>query len=80
MSGRKRENGRRSVRLCLKTYLDSRGISRYALAQATGIGYPTIDRYYKNEVVRYDADVLTRMVNALGCGIEDILELAEDPE
>lgn len=80
MNGRKRENGRRSVRLCLKTYLDSRGISRYALAQATGIGYPTIDRYYKNEVVRYDADVLTRMVNALDCGIEDILELAEDPE
>lgn len=80
MSGRKRENGGRSVRLCLKTYLDSRGISRYALAQATGIGYPTIDRYYKNEVVRYDADVLTRMVNTLGCGIEDILELAEDPE
>lgn len=39
---------------------------------------PTIDRYYKNEVVRYDADVLTRVVNALDCGIEDILELADD--
>ena len=66
----------RRVRLCLKNYLDSRGISRYALAQATGIGYPTIDRYYKNEVVRYDADVL----NALNCGIEDILELTEEPK
>ena len=78
MNGIDRENGGRRVRLCLKTYLDSRGISRYALAQATGIGYPTIDRYYKNEVVRYDADVLTRVVNALDCGIEVILELADD--
>lgn len=63
----------KKVRLCLDQYLDSRGISRYALAKATGIGFPTIDRYYKNQVVRYDSDVLSRIVTALDCQISDIL-------
>lgn len=66
----------KQVRLCLDRYLDARGISRYALSKATGIGFPTIDRYYKNQVVRYDSDVLSRVVTALDCGIEDILEIS----
>lgn len=65
----------KKVRLCLDQYLDSRGISRYALAKATGIGFPTIDRCYKNQAVRYDSDVLSRIVTALDCQISDILHI-----
>lgn len=68
----------RKVRLCLDRYIDARNISRYAVAHATGIGYPTIDRYYKNVVTRYDSDTLSRIVTALDCRIEDILETVEE--
>ena len=67
------------VRLCLDRYIDGKNISRYALAKATKIGYPTIDRYYKNDVTRFDSDILSRIVTALGCRIEDILEITEEP-
>ncbi len=39
---------KKRVRLCLDRYLQEKGVSRYALAKATGIGYPTMDRYYRN--------------------------------
>lgn len=67
----------KQVRLCLDRYLEMRQISRYALAKASGIGYPTIDRYYKNQVLRYDSDVLSRIVTALQCDIGDIIEATE---
>lgn len=66
------------VRLCLDRYIDRRGVSRYALAKATGIGFPTIDRYYKNQVVRFDSDVLGRIVTALECQLSDIIEVVEE--
>ena len=64
---------KKKVELCLNKYLDTHGISRYALAKSTGISFPVIDRYYKNRVVRYDSDILSRIVTALDCKIEDIL-------
>lgn len=66
---------KKKVELCLNKYLDAHGISRYALAKATGIGFPIIDRYYKNQVVRYDSDVLSRIITALDCEIDDILTI-----
>ena len=66
---------KKKVQLCLNKYLDTHGISRYALAKATGIGFPIIDRYYKNQVVRYDSDVLSRIVTALDCKLCDILTI-----
>lgn len=69
---------KKRVRLCLDRQMKKNGISRYALSKATGIGYPTIDRYYKNQVFRYDNDVLGRIVTALDCKIEDIIEIIEE--
>lgn len=66
---------KKRVRLCLDRYLDEKEISRYTLAKAAGIGYPTIDNYYKNKVVRYDSDILSRIVDTLDCHVEDILEI-----
>ncbi len=60
------------VRLILD--LDKKQITRYELAKRTGIRFHIIDRYYKNQVVRYDSDLLDRICAALDCDISDIIE------
>ena len=62
------------VRLILEQYLDKNHITRYELAKRTGIRFHIIDRYYKNQVVRYDSDLLDRICTALDCDISDIIE------
>ena len=62
------------VRLTINKYLDKQGISRYELAKRTEIKFQTIDRYYKNRVVRYDSYILDRICAALECEIGDIIE------
>lgn len=67
----------KQIRLKLDRYLDERQISRYALAQMTGIRYPIIDGYYKNKVTRYDSYNLSKVLTVLNCGLEDIFEIVE---
>ena len=62
------------IRLTLDRYLDSHGITRYELSKRTGIGFQIIDRYYKNQVVRYDSDVLDRICTTLHCNVSDLIE------
>lgn len=62
------------IRLVLDKYLDKNNITRYELAKRTGIRFHIIDRYYKNQVVRYDSDLLDRICTALDCDISDIIE------
>ncbi|MBR3778457.1 MAG: helix-turn-helix transcriptional regulator [Clostridia bacterium] len=62
------------VQLCLDRFLDKNGISRYELAKRSGILYPVVDRYYKNQVQRYDRYVLSRFCTVLECDITDIIE------
>ena len=66
------------IKLTLDKYIDENNISRYALAQKTGIQYQIIDNYYKNRVVRYDSDVLNKICNALNCQISDIITFEKD--
>lgn len=62
------------IRLTVKDYIDSVGVTRYELAKRTGIRFAIIDKYYKNKVVRYDSFVLDRICEALDCEIKDIIE------
>ena len=66
------------VRLTIDKYLDKCGITRYELAKRTEVKFQTIDRYYKNRVVRYDSYILDRICAALGCALSDIMEYVED--
>ncbi|MBE6554219.1 MAG: helix-turn-helix transcriptional regulator [Ruminococcaceae bacterium] len=66
------------VRLTIDQYLDKRGITRYELAKRTEVKFQTIDRYYKNRVVRYDSYILDRICVALECDLCDILEYVKD--
>lgn len=66
------------IKLTLDKYIDKNNVSRYALAQKTGIQYQIIDNYYKNKVVRYDSDILNKICNALNCQISDIIVFEKD--
>ena len=59
--------------LTLDTYLDRRGISRYFVAEKTGIHYDTINKYYRNRVVRYDSYILAKICDVLNCDLSDII-------
>ena len=68
------------VRLTIDKYLYKHGITRYELAKRTEVKFQTIDRYYKNRVVRYDSYILDRICAALECNICDIIEYVKDGE
>ena len=68
------------VKLTIDKYLNKRGITRYELAKRTEIKFQTIDRYYKNRVVRYDSYILDRICAALECNLCDIIEYQKDNE
>ena len=68
------------VRLTLDKYLEKRGITRYELAKRIDVKFQTIDRYYKNRVVRYDSYILDRICAALECNVCDIIEFVNDNE
>ena len=68
------------VRLTIDKYLQKQGITRYELAKRTEVKFQTIDRYYKNRVVRYDSYILDRICAALDCDIRDIIEYVKDDE
>ena len=62
------------IKLKLDKTLSEMNISRYELAKRTGIQYQIIDKYYKNNVKRYDSYILDRVCEALNCDISDIIE------
>ena len=68
------------VRLTIDKYLDTHGITRYELAKRTEVKFQTIDRYYKNRVVRYDSYILDRICAVLNCNLCDILEYVKDDD
>ena len=68
------------VRLTIDKLLEERGITRYELAKRTEVKFQTIDRYYKNRVVRYDSYILDRICTALECDLCDILKYVKDDE
>ena len=65
------------VQLCLDRFLIEKGVSRYELSKRSGILYPVVDRYYKNQVQRYNRYVLSRFCTVLECDITDIIEVVE---
>ena len=62
----------------VKNHLDelirAKGISKSKLCQRAELQRTQLNRYCKNEVTRFDADVLARLCTVLECGIGDLLE------
>ena len=68
----------RKIRLTLKEKLEESGITRYQLSKITEIQYQTIDKYYKNKVIKYDSYVLERLCRALKCPISDLIYVSQE--
>lgn len=66
------------IRLTIDKMLEKRGITRYELAKRTEIKFQTIDRYYKNRVIRYDSYILDRICEVLECNVSDIIEYVKE--
>ena len=66
------------IRLTIDKMLEKRGITRYELVKRTEIKFQTIDRYYKNRVIRYDSYILDRICSVLECDVSDILEYVKE--
>lgn len=68
------------IRLTVGKCMDEKKVTRYALAKKTGIEYHIIDKYYKNQLVRYDSYILDRICEALDCTVADIIEYQKDEQ
>ena len=66
------------IRLTIDKMLEKRSITRYELAKRTEIKFQTIDRYYKNRVIRYDSYILDRICKVLECNVSDIIEYVKE--
>lgn len=64
-----------TIRISLDDLLSKMEVTKYKLAKDTGIKYQTIDNYVKNRVVRYDSAILLKICNALGCTIDQVIEI-----
>ncbi len=67
-----------AVRLTVDKAIKSRNITRYRVAEDTGIKYQLIDNYYKNKLVRYDSYILNKLCEYLDCDICDLIEYVKD--
>lgn len=65
------------VELRLRELMDQRGISRNRMARLVNTRYEVIDKWYKNQVEKIDADILARICFVLRCGVGDLLVYRE---
>lgn len=58
----------------IKPIMDAKGISQNILSKITDLSINTIRSYYHSNIKRVDLDVISRIVMALDCEINDILK------
>ena len=68
------------IKLTINEIIDKKGWSRYELSKRTGVQYQVIDKYYKNNVIRYDKYVIDKICRALECEVGDILKFVDEEE
>lgn len=70
-----REYGKIHIRL--REILEQKNIKRNELARAANTRFEVVDKWFRDDVEKIDADVLARFCFVLGCRIEDLLEYRE---
>lgn len=63
-----------TIRNHLSELIDQKKISKTKLAQRAELQRTQLNKYCKNQVTRFDADVLARLCTVLECEIGDLLE------
>jgi Predicted transcriptional regulator len=61
------------IEINLKEIMDSRKISRNALARAIDTRFEVIDKWYNGHVEKIDADILARICYVLDCSPDSII-------
>lgn len=62
-----------SIKINLKEIMDSKGISRNALARAINTRFEVIDKWYHGNIEKMDIDVLARICYVLDCSPSEII-------
>ena len=63
-----------TVKNHLTQLIEDRKISKNKLAQRAELQRTQLNKYCKNQITRFDADVLARLCTVLECEIGDLLE------
>lgn len=58
----------------IKSIMEAKGISQNILSKITDLSINTIRSYYHSNIKRLDLDVISRIVMALDCEINDVLK------
>jgi len=58
----------------IKSIMEAKGISQNLLSKITDLSINTIRSYYHSNIRRVDLDVISRIVMALDCEINDVLK------
>ena len=66
------------IEIQLREIMDSQQISRNALARAIDTRFEVIDKWYKGNVEKIDADILARICFVLQCEPQDIICYVHD--
>ena len=67
-----REYGKVHIRL--RELMDARDMTRNELARAANTRFEVVDKWFRDDVEKIDADVLARFCFVLNCRVEDLLE------
>ena len=61
------------IEINLKCIMDSKGITRNALARSVNTRFEVIDKWYHGHVEKIDSDILARICFVLECSPADII-------
>lgn len=61
----------------IKDIMDSRNLTRSALAKLADVRFEVADKWYNGNIERMDIDVLTRICYVLDCNISDLMSYSK---
>ena len=62
------------IRINLKSIMDSKNLTRNAVARAINTRFEVVDKWYNGHVEKLDTDILARICFVLDCTPADIIE------
>lgn len=68
------------IHIDIKSIMESKGITRNALARSTNTRFEVINKWYNGTVEKIDSDVLARICFVLECTPADIIQYTTNPE
>ena len=61
-------------KLVINKLAEDRGITQYRLQKESQVNWPTVQRYWHNEVKVWDSTVLKKFADVLGVQVSELIE------